>query len=472
MQSTEPTKEDLITIIDDDVRSEPALRLEDVWRTIEEEFTGLDSLIQALCTIQKTVEVSRRDGTAYNPNFNFILQGPPGTGKSTIAEKILGPFFCALDVIPHPNLSEKELTGSGFKAPYEGQTTGHVRSIFQRAFGRTLFVDEISSLGTDLFAKEAIKTMLLYLENYPGRFVFVCADYDYKIKKFLASDDGFSRRFPDSYRITLEPWKPLQCSRVFVRSMKTKYFIDVADHAEMLEQLFESVCSQSCHIGDHTYGFASGGTVKLLVDDTYTSHNNTNPAKGSTIQVETLRQVFQKTAGILKATVDDEIRKDQTQQNLAAGASVRVHAPPVQTRHAGDAQKTVLELQDSDKLTRENCKMFEDVLDRVNQTFADRYNENPELQKKDEADINSDYNRELAQQLQLQTGKQVSPEVAQKVTIRLRVIKKRLIQKIVKQWKGKKIFKYHCPYCDTVDGPHCAYRDYPREWYTQTVALV
>jgi hypothetical protein len=451
------TKEDLQTIIDDDVKQEPRLSLEDVWRSIQEEFSGLDNLVAVLRTIQNAVEVSRRDGAEYNPNFNFILQGPPGTGKSTIAAKILGPFFCALDVISHPDLSEQDLLGSGFKASYEGQTTGHVRSIFQRAFGRTIFVDEISSLGTDLFAKEAIKTMLLYLNNYPGRFVFVCADYDYKIKNFLASDDGFSRRFPEAYRITLEHWKPAQCIRVFLHSMQKLYKIDVSQHSLLLEQLFEIVCRQNCHIGDSSFGFASGGTVKDLVTDTYTAHIDARPAKGEQIKAETLCQVFQKTADTLKARVEDAQRR-------APGKRDIVEAHLLQTERAEDSQKQAFEFRESHKLPLEDFQMIDAAIQRVNERFSDRYNDNPNLLMDDETNVDSDYNLALAKELERATGKLVSPNVLAKVKRRVRVMKKRLIEKVLRKMKGKEVFKYHCPFCGGVDSPFCGYINYPLEW--------
>jgi hypothetical protein len=450
-------RDDLLTIIDDDVKTEPRVSLEDVWRKIEEEFSGLDSLVAVLRKIQNAVEASRRDGTKFNPNFNFILQGPPGTGKSTIAANILGPFFCALDVIPHPGLSEENLLGSSFKAPYEGQTTGHVRSIFQRAFGRTLFVDEISSLGVDMFAKEAIKTMLLYLNNYPGRFVFVCADYDYKIKKFLASDDGFSRRFPEAYRITLEHWKPPQCVRVFLHSMLKDYNMDVSHHAKLLEQLFEAVCLQSCHIGDSSFGFASGGTVKDLVTDTYTAHTDSHPAREDQINSETLRQVFLKTADSLKARVEDAQRR--APEGRDSGRASRE-----QTQRAKDAQEQVLSFGESDKLSLEDFQKFEDAIQRVNKKFSDRYNRDPDLQVQDDTDPDSEYNRALAEALQQATGKQVSPEVVANIKRRVRVMKKRLVEKVVKKMQGTEVFQYHCPYCDRIDSQDCAYKDYPREW--------
>jgi hypothetical protein len=467
MQSRMPTKDELQTIVDEDVRPVPYLQLEDVWRTIEEDFSGLDNLFAVLRSIQKSVEISRRDGTKFEPNFNFILQGPPGTGKSTIAENVLGPFFCALDVITHPGLSQRDLIGSSLKAEYEGQTTGNVRSIFERAFGRTLFVDEISSLGNNLFAKEAIKTMLLYLNNYPGRFIFVCADYDYKIKQFLSSDDGFSRRFPDAYRITLEPWAPAQCTRVFVRMMQKDKHIDISSHSLLLEQLFESVCCQTCHVDEKSHGFASGGTVKDLVNDTYTAHNDSNPAKGAAIKTETLQLVFRKTADKLKARVDDAQR-----QTAASGSGDGQKRTQTRTQLARDSSKQTFELRDSDKLSLADFQKFEAAIQAVNERFADRYNKNPALQMEDEADIDSDYNHELVQELQAATGMEVSPEALKKVTMRIRVMKKRLIQKIEKQLKGKEVFKYHCPYCGGIDSPTCAYIGKSREWYSQPVTLL
>ncbi len=53
-----------------------------------------------------------------------------------------------------------------------------------------LFLDEVSAIsgGAAAFAKEAMKEINVFLEEYPGRFVFVIADYAEKIDEFLRLD--------------------------------------------------------------------------------------------------------------------------------------------------------------------------------------------------------------------------------------------------------------------------------------------
>ena len=62
------------------------------------------------------------------------------------------------------------------------------------------------------------------------------------------------------------------------------------------------------------------------------------------------------------------------------------------------------------------------------------------------------------------TGRAVLPEVVANVKRRVRVMKKRLVEKVVKKKQGREVFKYHCPYCKRIDSQDCAYKDYPREW--------
>ena len=117
----------------EDVLAPPSVTLDEVWAAINE-FAGLDDLKKMLREIQDYEEAERDLGRTPSETYNFILQGPAGTGKSTIAEKIIGRFFAALDIIPYPKVVKKK--GTELQAEYVGQTGPKIDKMFKEGENR------------------------------------------------------------------------------------------------------------------------------------------------------------------------------------------------------------------------------------------------------------------------------------------------------------------------------------------------
>jgi len=83
----------------EDVKSPPRVSIDDVFAKLESKFVGLSELRTILKSIQSAEKRAIDDGNVLDVSYNFILQGSAGTGKTSVAEEIIGPFFCALDVI-------------------------------------------------------------------------------------------------------------------------------------------------------------------------------------------------------------------------------------------------------------------------------------------------------------------------------------------------------------------------------------
>lgn len=66
--------------------------------------------------------------------------------------------------------------------------------------GGVLFIDEayqLTNSSENDFGKQAVETLLTYLENYRDKFVVILAGYTKEMEKFLDSNPGLRSRIPE-----------------------------------------------------------------------------------------------------------------------------------------------------------------------------------------------------------------------------------------------------------------------------------
>ena len=115
-----------------------------------------------------------------------------------------------------------ELNGLELMGQYVGSTTPLVKEAIQDAIGGCLFLDEAYALASQdegrsgsassQYASEAIRTLLTEVENNRSRVMVVLAGYKDKMKRLLAADPGFPRRFP--LRLHLEDYTAVDLAQV------------------------------------------------------------------------------------------------------------------------------------------------------------------------------------------------------------------------------------------------------------------
>lgn len=84
-------------------------------------------------------------------------------------------------------------------AGYIGQTAINVKSVFQRARGKLLFIDEAYSLASDSprdFGYEAINTIVQEMENNRDDTIVVFAGYPEEMETFFSRNPGLRSRVP------------------------------------------------------------------------------------------------------------------------------------------------------------------------------------------------------------------------------------------------------------------------------------
>ena len=129
-------------------------------------------------------------------SHHLAFVGPPGTGKTTVA-RIVGELYAALDVVSDGHLVETDRTG--LVGEYIGHTGGKTSALITSAIGGVLFIDEAYGLAPSDpardFGPEAIKKLMLQMENERHNFIVIVAGYPAEMGRFFDSNPGLKSRF-------------------------------------------------------------------------------------------------------------------------------------------------------------------------------------------------------------------------------------------------------------------------------------
>lgn len=132
--------------------------------------------------------------------MHMIFSGPPGTGKTEVA-RLLSKLLQASGYLSSGHFIEVQR--ADLIGEYQGHTAKKVKDIFEKAKGGTLFIDEAYSLKNgegDGYGKEAIDTIIKYMEDYRTEMVVILAGYDVEMKQLMKTNPGFKSRINDTFR--------------------------------------------------------------------------------------------------------------------------------------------------------------------------------------------------------------------------------------------------------------------------------
>ena len=358
----------------------------------------------------------------------WIVDGPPGTGKSTLA-RMLANFGAAYGLTAVPEVVD--IQGANFQGEFVGQTAGVVTKQFEKAWGRLMFVDEVSGLARSggEFKYEAAKIILAQTENHRGKFMMVVADYAENINQFLKLDPGLARRF--GVRISLQPWTPKQATDDLLTKLKADG-VETGGLEARIMKGFDALVKSP--------GYASGGDVRTLKNeiiallDASTEHDTTKTMP---------RFIDRAFADLLGKKAKD----------AGAVATQPTSTAPVATM-AGVAAAVLTKPKLDVGLSVKDQAVIAGI-DSVNVACAAQLNG---LTTAQIAILQNDPKGAFAKALGLKLKMSPADAVKSMLTVQVKVKKLVSKQEIVQR------FVYHCPYCGGVDSPSCGYINEPMDW--------
>ncbi len=128
-------------------------------------------------------------------SHHLVFTGNPGTGKTTVA-RLLSQIYRAVGVVAKGHLVETDR--SKLVAGFVGQTAIKTLETLQSALGGMLLIDEAYALargGDNDFGREAIDTLVKFMEDHRDDLAIVAAGYTAEMADFIDANPGLKSRF-------------------------------------------------------------------------------------------------------------------------------------------------------------------------------------------------------------------------------------------------------------------------------------
>jgi type VII secretion ATPase EccA len=177
-----------------------------------DELIGLDGPKEQIAVWRTEIQIdqllaAQGEETSSTNENHMVLEGPPGTAKTSFA-RIVAEILFGLGKIARPEVME--VTEEDLVVGYASQTAQRMKEVCEEALGGVLFIDEAYRLVPEheghSFGKDAINTLLKYMEDFRDQLVVIVAGYPAEMRRFLAANPGLASRF--HFTLTFESYTP------------------------------------------------------------------------------------------------------------------------------------------------------------------------------------------------------------------------------------------------------------------------
>lgn len=193
--------------------------------------------ILAFAKMRKAMEENGEHLEPITMNMEFV--GNPGTAKTTVARIVAG-LLKEIGIIKTGDFIE--VGRADLVAQYVGQTAPTVQSIFQRARGGVLFIDEAYSLleeGSGRFGDEAINMIVQEMENNRKDTIVIFAGYPDEMEKFFLRNPGLRSRVP--FRVRFDDYTTDELADICeLEAGKRGFLIDINAN-----EFIKEICASS-----------------------------------------------------------------------------------------------------------------------------------------------------------------------------------------------------------------------------------
>lgn len=221
-------------------------------------YIGLERQIETIKSIAMIAEAYGRQAVDL---LHMMFVGPPGVGKTTVAHALLEEYDRAGVTSGKGvfvNASANDLVSQ-----YVGETPRLVKSIFDKAEGGILFIDEAYRLSRQAPAsdgsshgQEAIDAINQLMEEQREQVIVILAGYPNEMRDFVRHNPGLTGRI--GFEVEFDEYSPDQLLSIFKKmAQERKFEVDEAA-LNILEDKMPSIMALE--------DFASARTMRKILD--------------------------------------------------------------------------------------------------------------------------------------------------------------------------------------------------------------